>query len=369
MVFLQEKSLQIIEQYQSANGAYVACPNFDQYKFCWLRDGSFIAYAMDLYGRQESARRFFLWVDHVLGVQTSRIEQLLSLAAGGRTPRPQEMLPTRYRMDGSAEEAETWPNFQLDGYGAWLWALAEHIRRTGEVGLLEELATSIRMVTEYLIRFWRLPNYDCWEEFGDQIHTSTLACLYGGIQAINQYLGDPNLEKTLQEIKTFVLENCVRNDRLVKFKGSANIDASLLWAGLPFGMLPYDGPIMQNTVTEIEKKLLHKGGVHRYPEDTYYGGGEWLLLSSWLGWYYCKIGNLAAARQMAEWVETQADGAGEMVEQVSRHVNDPSLIQPWIARWGPAAKPLLWSHAMYLVLRHEIAALQNDRAESAIAVI
>jgi len=26
--------------------------------------------------------------------------------------------------------------------------------------------------------------------------------------------------------------------------------------------------------------------MHRYADDTYYGGGEWVLLATWLGWYY-----------------------------------------------------------------------------------
>jgi len=28
----------------------------------------------------------------------------------------------------------------------------------------------------------------------------------------------------------------------------------------------------------------------------------------------------------------------------------PDMVQPWIDKWGPVATPLLWSHAMYLIL-------------------
>ena len=35
-----------------------------------------------------------------------------------------QYLPTRYTLDGELEpEVDDWPNFQLDGYGTWLWAL------------------------------------------------------------------------------------------------------------------------------------------------------------------------------------------------------------------------------------------------------
>lgn len=354
MASLQERSIQIILRYQSPNGAYVACPNFEQYRYCWLRDGSFVAYAMDLSGRPDSARRFFGWVHHVLEMQAPRVRELLETASAGAMPRPAAMLPARYRLDGSPEESGAWPNFQLDGYGVWLWALAEHVRRTGEVSLLNHFAGSIGMVTDYLIRFWSLPNYDCWEESGDRIHTATLACIYGGLKAVNAYRRDPEIDNALTAIRQFILDGCVGNGRLVKFRGSTGIDASLLWACAPFAVLPWDSPLMQNTVREIEKQLLCEGGVRRYPEDTYYGGGEWLLLSSWLGWYYCKAGDPEAAAGMLRWVEAQADADGEMVEQVSRHVNQPSFVQPWVERWGPVAKPLLWSHAMHLVLLAEI---------------
>lgn len=40
-----------------------------------------------------------------------------------------EILHTRYRLDGTDGEPGNWPNFQLDGFGTWLWALNEHRRQ------------------------------------------------------------------------------------------------------------------------------------------------------------------------------------------------------------------------------------------------
>jgi hypothetical protein len=28
---------------------------------------------------------------------------------------------------------------------------------------------------------------------------------------------------------------------------------------------------------------------------------------------------------------------------------NPNHLQPWLNRWWPVARPLLWSHAMYLI--------------------
>jgi len=50
MVNLAQRSIDIILQNQASSGAYLASPNFPNYRFCWFRDGSFTAYAMDLIG-------------------------------------------------------------------------------------------------------------------------------------------------------------------------------------------------------------------------------------------------------------------------------------------------------------------------------
>ncbi len=96
-------------------------------------------------------------------------------------------------------------------------------------------------------------------------------------------------------------------------------------------------------------------GRQRYVGDTYYGGGEWVLLAAWLGWYYIEAGEWERARELLRWVEAQADADGHLPEQVSEHLLAPDRFAEWEARWGPVAKPLLWSHAMYLILHHNLA--------------
>jgi isomaltose glucohydrolase len=63
---LAKRSVEVILAGQSPSGAYVACPSFEQYRFCWLRDGAFIADAMREAGQVESADRFFDWVARVV---------------------------------------------------------------------------------------------------------------------------------------------------------------------------------------------------------------------------------------------------------------------------------------------------------------
>lgn len=356
MPSLRERSIAIIQRDQAPSGAYVASPNFDQYKYCWLRDGTFIAYGMDRMGCHESARRFYRWIKLALGGQAAKVESLKELIQAGGSPSPKDSLPTRYRLDGRVEE-DGWPNFQLDGYGTWLWGLAQHIELTGDTGFFEEMRACVELTLDYLKLCWRRPNYDCWEEFGERRHPATQACIYGGLTAVNRYLHQEDLAALAAEIKRDVLDQAMVDGRFAKSYGNPSIDASLLWLAVPFGLVAPEDGRMAATVAEIERRLLHQG-VHRYPEDTYYGGGEWLLLASWLGWYYCRVGRHAEAEPILRWVETQANASGELPEQVLQHVNDPAYIREWEDRWGAVATPLLWSHAMYLVLLDELARSQ-----------
>ena len=56
------------------------------------------------------------------------------------------------------------------------------------------------------------------------------------------------------------------------------------------------------------------------------------------------------AQELQGWIETQADADGNLPEQTATHLIAPDYYARWVARRGPIANPLLWSHAMYLIL-------------------
>ena len=352
MYNLSRQSINIILANQSESGAYLASPTFPTYRYSWFRDGAFIAYAMDLVGKHESARRFHDWAAHTVLRHSEKAERAIERAQRGK-PLGDDYLHTRYTVDGH-KVTDDWPNFQLDGFGAWLWALAEHLRLT-ESSLPSHWQQAAHLSGSYLAALWPYPCFDLWEEHPDKVHPYTLAAVYAGLQAIGELTGDTGWLATADEIHRFMLEHGVRGGHLVKYVGSEATDASLVGVPTPYRLLAPDDPIMRATVARIEADLRHQsGGVHRYADDTYYGGGEWVLLAAWLGWYYVEIGEQARARELLAWVEAQADEEGNLPEQMPQTLNDPSMLQPWVEKWGPIASPLLWSHAMYLILLHAL---------------
>lgn len=351
---LIQTSKDLIRRHQHDLGAYVACPNFPTYRYCWLRDGSFIAYAMLQSGEAQSCGQFLRWVDGVIRKYRGHVIGLQAKTQRGESPAPADFLPTRYTLTGDAQD-DGWPNFQIDGYGTWLWCLGEYLSRPGTHADLAEFQESITTTLDYLRVVWKLPNYDCWEEYGDHIHPASLACVYGGLVKMNAVLRDPAIAAWAEDIRRFILTSVLPIGRFPKYFGSNTVDASLLWLALPFEVVPVDDPVMQKTVARIAATLLKDGGVYRYAEDTYYGGGRWIILSCWLAWYYLRCGNRPAAQALVKWVETQADEAGQLPEQVSTLAHDPDFLPFWEQLWGPSARPLLWSHAMYLIVQSESA--------------
>ena len=346
---IARRSLEVLKQGQDSSGAFVASPSFPTYRYAWLRDGSFCAHALDRVDETAAADAFHNWVGTSIEAHRSMIESALAQVAAGETPAPEQMPPARYTLDGSLEQPddEPWPNFQVDGYGMWLWALAEHT--SGRPA--RRWTKTVELVARYISATWQLKSFSCWEEFDDGEHASTLGALVAGLDAAAQLLQDPAWADEADRVRATLLDRFVTNGRFTRGPSDQRLDGSLLWLGVPFGAVPLDNPILEATVEGVRQELLRPdGGVYRYRGDTYYGGGEWILLTCSLAWHEACTGNLDAVAPLRDWVRDTARPNGDLPEQVSDHAQEPDMIGPWVARWGPVATPLLWSHAMYLIM-------------------
>jgi GH15 family glucan-1,4-alpha-glucosidase len=375
---LYKKSIEIILQNQSEWGSFVASPTFPTYHFSWLRDGSFIAHAMDCAGETDSAAAFYRWLGVTIEKYGDKLANLRKIIEAGELPGKDDALHTRFTLDGKEDfQDETWGNFQMDGYGTWLWALYEHVNISGNTEIVRELSGAIKITAEYLSLVWQLPNYDCWEEYPEYIHTYSLGCVYAGFQAVADmesrgWLASTDIKASgnAAEVKDFILKHAVIDQRLVKMiqptdlspVAEIGVDASLLGLLWPYAVFDLDSDVSIITMKKIEQDLLRPtGGIYRYATDEYYGGGEWILLTAWLGWVYARMGKLDEAKRLQSWIESCVDEENQLPEQVNDHPLFTNRYQPWVDKWGLVAKPLLWSHAMYIILVQEIEkGNQND---------
>jgi isomaltose glucohydrolase len=344
-----QRSLEVLTQGQAASGAFIASPAFPVYRYAWLRDGAFCAHALDRVGKRHAAAAFHAWVGRSIGAHRDLIESAVRRASSGETPPPEAMPPTRYTLEGGLEplEGEPWPNFQIDGYGMWLWSLADHLQGGSAPA---DLAGAVELVARYLQATWRLPCFDCWEEYGDGEHASTLAAVTAGLDAAARLSGERAWSDTADLVRDELLARYTTSGRFRRGPSDDRVDGSLLWLGVPFGVLEPDDRRVAATVDAIRRDLTGPGGgLYRYRGDTYFGGGQWLLLTSSLAWNDARNGDTEAAAAAQAWVRDQATANGDLPEQVTGHAQTPDMVQPWRERWGPVATPLLWSHAMYLI--------------------
>jgi GH15 family glucan-1,4-alpha-glucosidase len=345
---------------QQDNGALIASPDFAQYHFCWLRDSSFAAYAFDRHGEHEAAARYHDWVVAALTGIAGQLDAATQRRLAGQSPDPGTLPPCRFRLDGTVA-SDDWPNFQIDGYGTWLWSLREHLRRTGPRELPAGLRPTVERAATFLAAFALDPCYDVWEENGDGVHASTLACVYGGLTAAAALLDRPDLLGRARDVQSHVQATAVAAGRYRKSSVSSAVDTSMIWLATPFRVVDDADPLFQAAVSEITEKLTLDGGLRRYPADTFFGGGAWPLLTAWLGWHQARTGDHEAARRNLAWIAGHIDAQGRLGEQYGGDRRQPGMYREWVDRWGHPARDLLWSHAMYAVLSTELEAAEIDK--------
>jgi len=350
---LVASSLRLIVELQDPSGAYPASPTFSAYRgYSWFRDGAFIADAASAGGEPASAEAFFDWCARVVVAERGRIEAIVAAADTDAPVADDRMLPTRFTLDGAIGDDEWW-DFQLDGYGTWIWALGDHLARVGGDGA--RWADAVGLCVDYLASSWRRPCFDWWEEHVEQVHGSTLGCIAAGLRAAaampaldddRRALAALTAELVLAELRA----GMVIDGHLTKWVGDPRVDGSLASLVGPIGLIDGDDPLAVATLERIETELTVDGGVHRFLGDTFYGGGQWPLLTCMLGLGWLAAGRRERAEQLLAWAASTRTADGLMPEQVDAHLLDPAFRQEWLDRWGPVATPLLWSHAMLVRL-------------------
>lgn len=381
---LVDHSLKVILDQQADSGAFTASPDFETYRYCWLRDGAFIAHALDRYGHHAEAARFHQWVAATIERYAFKVEALAAQIESGevsadKPPSDEVSLHTRFTLDGE-EAGEDWGNFQLDGYGFWLTSLADHLRQTG--GDSTPYKSAVQLAARYLALTWNYPCYDCWEEYPTAVHSTTVGAVAKGLASAATLLDDPAIRATAEQATEYLIKHGVVAGSVRKFAadplavsaktsdavspvaGHERVgrqlpaglhDASSLLILGKFGPFAKDDPIVATTIAAIEDELVAASGSHRYVDDEYYGGGQWVLLSAALAQRQAELGNAERAIELLAWVLQQADEDGNLPEQTSSVLIHEELFDQWVERWGPIGNPLLWSHAMYLLAEVSLA--------------
>jgi glucoamylase len=329
-----KRSLLVLKLLADRNhGGIVAAPCMEpEYRFCWPRDATYVAYALDKCGFHEEPKRFYHWCR--------------------RAQEPEGGLYQRYYIEARIR-GPCWSS-QIDEIATVVWGMGKHFDLAGDRGFIESMWDTIEKAANYICANINpdtnlVQSVGLWEEkFGS--HTYSNAAVYSALETsarIGTSIGKSDMcEKwntAAEKIKTALLKLNwdPKMNRFIKTFNprEENLDVSLLGLTFPFEVLPAQDERMKNTVLAIEKAFDYKaGGIGRYPGDVYYDGSPWILASLWLALYYEKLKDANKMEQLINWTINHATEIDLLSEQIDKVTGAPI-----------SAVPLAWSHAFFIL--------------------
>jgi len=327
-----------------SHGGIIAAPCMDpEYRFCWPRDATYVAYAFDRCGYHEEAKRFYKWCT--------------------KAQEPEGGLYQRYYI-GVRLKGPCWSS-QIDEIATVLWGMGKHFELTGDRRFVRSVWNSVRKGADFLAgqvseADGLVETVGLWEEkFGG--HTYSNAAVYAGLKssvALAKVMKKDDLGSAWDQNAVNLRESLLNlswDAHLNRFIKTAvprdeNLDISLLSLSYPFDVLPADDERIKKTALAIESAFKFKsGGLGRYPFDDYYGGNPWILTTLWLALYYEKVGELGKAEQLIRWALDHSTELGLLSEQVDKENGVPI-----------SAIPLAWSHAFFILSVLDLEEAKNN---------
>ena len=305
--------------------------NWD-YRYTWVRDGSFSVSTLLELGFTDEAAAFTRWL-------AARIRE----RAGG----PGDPLQIMYRVDGSPDLPESAleldgymgsrpvrigngavDQFQLDIYGEMIDAIAQ----ADAAGLRMDHSTweSLSATVDWLADHWDRDEAGIWEtRGGDQPFTygrlMTWVAFDRAIRLARDRGRPANLLRWTEErdrVYRQIHEQGFNPElgAFVQHYGSDVLDASLLKMPL-VGFLAPDDPLWRSTMEAMDRVLVSDSLVYRYdpaasPDGLRGSEGTFSMCTFWYVQALARAGRLREARIVFEKMHSYANGLGLFAEEI-----------------------------------------------------
>jgi GH15 family glucan-1,4-alpha-glucosidase len=305
------------------------------YRFAWIRDGSYAAEALLEAGDVVGARRFMEFLLNCVDLQGKPFrapffhvdgtlilgERELGWLPGFRASRPVR--------EGNAATAQ----LQLDVEGDFVWLVYRYWRATGDAAFVRAYWGHLRVMVEWVADNWRLDDASLWEFRGrdGQYTHSKLMCwvalTYGAALAGAVGRADERRRwaRAADEVRAAIEANAflAASGRYGQAYGSDALDAALLTMPL-YGYCDPREPRFAATLAAIERTLVQDGLVYRYADDMLGRAAHpFLLAASWLARVYARRGEAQRARRMLDGLIAQATDLGLLGEHVDEATGEP----------------------------------------------
>ncbi|MBM3260428.1 MAG: hypothetical protein FJY99_11875 [Candidatus Sericytochromatia bacterium] len=340
------RALVVLHQLQSSTGGVLASPSAlsPAYKYVWLQDAAFDARALMVSGHREQAAAILRFLARV---QKPDGDWWVTYFSDGR-PNPLWEHGTEFMGAHFVTTA-----------GAYLatYGVDETVRAIWPA-VARAAAFMERQMTPSGIL---VPCKDLWETFTDKSWTYTNASFVGGLedaarmgQALGMQAETRSFARSAADLRRDILAKMVVAEGGWLGKGlkpgaaapDPVIDASVVGAGWPYGLVPLDHPVMTATLARVETRLtVPGGGIRRYEGDGWYGGQGWPELQDWMAISRAARGERASALAHHATNTERAWTTGSL--QIGE-VFDANR------RVFPSAFPLGWAMAKYVLASHAL---------------
>jgi GH15 family glucan-1,4-alpha-glucosidase len=326
------------------SGAFVAAPtaglpeqvggerNWD-YRYTWVRDGSFSVHALLGLGFTEEAEAFMRWlgdrVDDQVGKESGPLKIMYRI--DGSSDLDEEVLDHLEGYRGSAPVRignGAADQLQLDIYGEAIdsvWLAHQHGITVGHPGWV-----GLREVVDWLCDNWDQPDEGVWETRGGRQHFTygrlmswvafdrmvRLARDHGRPADLTRWIGERD------RIYEQIMDRGWNAERgaFVQHYDTDVLDASNLLMPLVGFVVPTD-PMWLSTLDEMDKELVSDSLVYRYdpsasPDGLLGSEGTFSICTFWYVDALARSGRLEQARLAFEKMLTYANHVGLFGEEI-----------------------------------------------------
>jgi alpha,alpha-trehalase len=309
--------------------------NWD-YRYSWIRDSTFMLWALYTLGFDEEANDFFYFVADVVEAEEGELQIMYGL--GGEKKLQEQVLEHLSGYDHARPVRignGAYDQRQHDVWGAVLDSIYLHTRSRDQ--LPDRLWPIIKRQVEGALAHWREPDRGIWEVRGEPKHftSSKLMCWVAADRGarLARIRHDEKAARRWEEAAAEIHDDICANGLdergvFVQHYGTSALDASLLLMPL-VRFLPPEDPRIRDTVLAIADELTEEGLVLRYrvqeTDDGLSGEeGTFTICSFWLVSALVEIGELARARGLCEKLLSHASPLALYAEEL-----DPITGRHW----------------------------------------